>query len=619
MEELMRKLLLILLLLWPIITFSDYETPDTILVIHSYSESYNWTNRLTQGILDHQNREADIRIEYMDSKNYYSEEDIQIFHDYMVHKYSHMSFDAIITTDNHALQYVLNHRDFLGHSPVFFAGVNSIDDFDFNQHKDLYGIIESVSIEETLEAAKAMKPNFRNIHVVVDSTITGQSTRKEIDKAIDSHYNVIHYEDKTLEEIEFALRQIDDEEAIVLLAFYIVDPSGFSIDTHLMTQRITQASTVPVFGLYEFSFGHGIVGGKLLSGYEQGKRLIQLMDNYYKGQYPNNLIETNQVNYSMYDYKLIEKYALDDSKLPKDALIINKPASFLDQYKDILLYIFIVIFILFVYILALRYQVKHQTNKNIIMNQKLNEKEKLASLGEMMNRISHELNTPLGNSIITANFIRKTNNEILEEFNEGKLSKSHLIEKLTGIDYSTVMLEESLEKANELMKAFKVFSDHTDHDKESYFDLVYYVRNLIKTYAPLLHTHGHTIKFTSDESIIVYGHTKDYYRIFNHLIRNSIDHGFKNQENKTIKISMTKINGDLSITLEDNGHGVNEKTLSNIFKPLYKSEKNHHGLGLSHVKEIINNLDGKITCNSELHQSFTTKIRIPLVQSKNED
>jgi len=615
----MKKIIIILLLLWPMVIFSDNQTPERVLVIHSYSESYNWTNRLTQGILDYQPKDADIRIEYMDSKNYYSEEDLQVFHDYMAYKYSHISFDVIITTDNRALQYILEHRDFYGHTPVFFAGVNSMDDFDFSAHEDLYGIIETLSIQDTLEAAKDLKPNLRTIHVVVDSSVTGQSTRNEITKAIDSHYNLVFYDDKTLEEIEFSLRHIDDEEAIVLLAFYIVDPRGFSIDTHIMTERVTQASTVPVFGLYEFSFNFGIVGGKLLSGYEQGKRLVELMDAYYQGSYENRYIETNEVNQNMYDYELLKKFNLQTNEIPKDAIVINKPESFVERYGDILLYVTLIILILIIYIIALRYQVKHQTTKNIIMNQRLSEKEKLASLGEMMNRISHELNTPLGNSIITANYIRKTNNEILEEFNDGKLSKSHLIEKLSGIDYSTNMLEESLEKANELMKAFKVFSDHNDHDNENYFDLVYYLRNLIKTYAPLLHNQGHVIKLKTDDNIVIYGHTKDYYRIFNHLIRNSIDHGFKDLRDKTITIDLSQTNSNLVIKVSDNGIGVSEKVLDNIFKPLYKSESSHHGLGLSQVKEIVTALDGEITCQSNPNKSFTTQIKIPITKKKYEN
>jgi signal transduction histidine kinase len=235
-----------------------------------------------------------------------------------------------------------------------------------------------------------------------------------------------------------------------------------------------------------------------------------------------------------------------------------------------------------------------------------------------MNRISHELNTPLGNSIITANYIRKTNNEILEEFNDGKLSKSHLIEKLSGIDYSTNMLEESLEKANDLMKAFKVFSDHTDHDNENYFDLVYYLKNLIKTYAPLLHNQGHVIKLRADDNIVIYGQTKDYYRIFNHLIRNSIDHGFKDLRNKTITIDISQSDSNLVIKVSDNGIGVNEKALNNIFKPLYKSENSHHGLGLSQVKEIVTALDGEIICQSSPNKSFTTQIKIPITKKKYE-
>ena len=608
----MRKILLTFIILLSFVAYSDTNSPKSILVINSYNEGYNWTNQLTKGILENQPADADLRIEYMDGKNYYAAEDLEAFHQYMVYKYKNITFDSILITDDLALNYILEYRDFYNNAPVFFAGINSADNYDFDKHDNLYGIIEKVSIEETIETVRSLKPSLRTIHVVVDSSPTGEATKTEILKVLDSHYTVIFYDDKTIEEIEFNLKSIDDKDTIVLLAFYVVDPRGISFDTHIMSERITNASSVPVFGLYNFSFGYGIVGGKLISGYEQGKRMMEILNEYYLGYYTENHIESSESNIHKYDYNRLRYFDLNVNKLPNNFVIVNQPESFFSEHKVVILYSLIIIMVLIIYILLLNYQVKFQTNKNVLFNKKLNESDKLASLGEMMYRISHELNTPLGNSITTASYISKINNDLIEEFNEGKLSKSHLLERLSNIEYSSELLITSLDQANDLMNAFRIFSEHNDNDVMTSFDLTYYLKNLIKTYYPLLNNHGHHIILTADETMIIAGQTKDYYKIFNHLIRNSIEHGFTSLENKEIHIDLKHVKKEIIISYNDNGIGVPEKELNNILKPLYGSRnKNSLGLGLSQVNEVVMKLHGNIKCHSQPNEGLTIKITIP--------
>ncbi|MCH4889132.1 HAMP domain-containing histidine kinase [Acidaminobacter sp. JC074] len=610
----MKKILLILLAFMFSFTLAEGQNPERILIINSYNEGYNWTSETMNGIMDTIDQNLDVRVEYMDAKNFYSDEDIRAFHKLMVHKYSDLKIDAIITTDDAAFKYAINNRDFYGNAPIFFVGINSADAYNFDDYQNVYGIIEEVSIEETIDTATTLMPVLRTIHVVADSSPTGQSTTAEIKKKLSSHFNVVYYDNKTLDEIEFALRQIDDPNAIVLLAFYIVDPIGTSYDTNIMTERITQASTVPVFGLYDFSFNHGIVGGKLTSGYEHGKAINTIMTNYFAGELKDNLIKTFDANLHKYDYSALKAAGFTDRHLPENSLIINKPQSFIERHANVIWASVLIVTILVVYILVLRYQVKYQHQKNVLYNSKLDEADQMASLGQMINRISTELNEPLGNSLTNASYIVKSNEQLLNQFNDGKLSKSLLLEKLNHIEYSSDMLMKSLTSANELISAFQVFSDHHENDDTDKFDLNFYLKNLITTYAPLLSTHKHRIILISKDNLIIKGKKREYYKIFNNLIQNSIEHGFKGLEHKEIRIELIQKQETLLINYHDNGNGIQEKELNNIFKPLYSMKgKEHHGLGLSQIKDIVSSHKGTISCHSTPHEGFFLKIELPLL------
>lgn len=613
----MKKSIFVLIILLLInISYSETQEPESVLIINSYNESYNWTNKMMDGLLENLDQTLDIRIEYMDAKNRYQEEDLELFSTIMEYKYNNHDFDAIIVTDDYAFQYVLkNQKTLFKDAPIFFAGVNSKEGYDFDSLNNVFGIVEKASISETIEVAQTLNPNLREIHFIVDQSVSGKKTQIEAFEALDAHFNVIVYDNKTLDEITYKLNKIQSDDAIVLLAYYIVDPRGIFHDTNVMTKKISDASNIPVYGLYDFSMDYGIVGGKLISGYEQGKRITEIMDNYFLGKYNKQYIETNQSNTHKYDYNELDALDLNHKLLPYESLIYHMPATFFNRHKSVILSSFAIGFVLLLYILILRKQVSFHTKRNIIYNHQLNESDKLASLGEMINRIAHELNTPLGNSITTASYIEKLNHDLIEHYNSGKLSKATLLENLNHIEYSTDLLTTSLNSANELMTAFRIFSEHNEKDSVVTFDLKYYLQNLLKTYNPLLTIHHNKILLSGADNIFIVGETKDYYKIFNHLIRNSIEHGFENLENKEIRIDVSKTKKELIINYSDNGIGIPEKDANLIFKHFYSSKTdNHFGLGLSQVNEIIARLHGNIKFHKDTQDGVFIEIVIPLIK-----
>ncbi|MCL5090913.1 MAG: cell wall metabolism sensor histidine kinase WalK [Patescibacteria group bacterium] len=92
--------------------------------------------------------------------------------------------------------------------------------------------------------------------------------------------------------------------------------------------------------------------------------------------------------------------------------------------------------------------------------------------------------------------------------------------------------------------------------------------------------------------------------------------------NKTIEITSRKNDGQLLLSIEDRGMGIEEKNLPHIFDRFYRadvarSKENVHGygLGLSIAQKIITNHHGSITVKSKVNQGSTFTIALPLQQS----
>ena len=90
-------------------------------------------------------------------------------------------------------------------------------------------------------------------------------------------------------------------------------------------------------------------------------------------------------------------------------------------------------------------------------------------------------------------------------------------------------------------------------------------------------------------------------RVLNNLIYNALVH---NDKNISIVVSVYK-KDKIYISISDNGNGISEKDLENIFDRYYRGTNTGEahkgsGLGMSIAKEIVNAHNGDITINSIL-------------------
>ena len=105
------------------------------------------------------------------------------------------------------------------------------------------------------------------------------------------------------------------------------------------------------------------------------------------------------------------------------------------------------------------------------------------------------------------------------------------------------------------------------------------------------------------------------FTILNNLIINSID---ASNENGTIKVQQTTKNQMLVLIVEDAGKGIDEEILPFIFNPGFTTKFDEHtgdastGIGLPHIKNIVDDLNGTIDINSIVGRGTKFIISLPL-------
>lgn len=99
--------------------------------------------------------------------------------------------------------------------------------------------------------------------------------------------------------------------------------------------------------------------------------------------------------------------------------------------------------------------------------------------------------------------------------------------------------------------------------------------------------------------------------ILNNIISNSIR--YRNGKDPVIKVNVIINHNQAVLAIQDNGKGIGEEHLPNIYKMFYRATDDGagSGLGLYIVKEAIDKLNGHIDIESEVGKGTTVKFNIP--------
>ena len=82
-------------------------------------------------------------------------------------------------------------------------------------------------------------------------------------------------------------------------------------------------------------------------------------------------------------------------------------------------------------------------------------------------------------------------------------------------------------------------------------------------------------------------------------------------ENGIISIEVLEINDNIEIYIRDNGTGIDENDIPNLFKPYFSKRQGGTGLGLAIVKKIVEEHSGTITAGNNEAGGAYFKIILP--------
>ncbi len=222
---------------------------------------------------------------------------------------------------------------------------------------------------------------------------------------------------------------------------------------------------------------------------------------------------------------------------------------------------------------------------------KLVQTAKLASLGSMVAGIAHELNTPIGNSVLTASGLAYQTNALAQAIGTGAMKRSSLSLFLTSALNACNLISRNLQRASELVSEFKQIAVNQNNELRQHFSLAQVISETISDFHARLHEASIVVRAEIPEFLQLNSYQAPISQIFHALFENALLHAFEDKTDGVIQISChrdPKMEGWITLSFADNGKGIDPDKLERIFDPFFttKMASGNVGLGLA----IANNL-----------------------------
>ena len=264
--------------------------------------------------------------------------------------------------------------------------------------------------------------------------------------------------------------------------------------------------------------------------------------------------------------------------------------------------------------------------KELELDAKIN--EGLIATGKLAGWLAHEIRNPLSAINTSIDILNSENRKFAGDV---KISGDDF-NKLTEIIKAETIRLESLVKdflgfVNTKTKTFNIniIDNSVNFEYFNLYDFSEYIISQFKS------SEDYNIVNRIDSKINIFFEKYRLQQIFVNIIENaaaSIKSKYKNCGNNKrgkIRISSIEISGDflieqnkvdncLIVKFYDNGEGIGEDIIKNIFKPLFTTKKNGTGLGLSIVKSILDNFNGNISIKSKKNKGTLINIKLPLYE-----
>jgi signal transduction histidine kinase len=241
--------------------------------------------------------------------------------------------------------------------------------------------------------------------------------------------------------------------------------------------------------------------------------------------------------------------------------------------------------------------------------------EKLASLGQMVAGVAHEINTPLGICVTATSHLVQELKLTKEELAAGEMTEDSLNAFFEVVDQSLRIMTTNTQRAAALVRSFKQVAVDQSSDNIRKFNLCKYVGEILLSLQPKLKGRPVALAVDCPSDLEVDTFPGAVSQIVTNMVVNSLVHGFERDQPGNITIRARLEDDDMvAFDYGDDGAGMDADTLDKMFDPFFTTKRGSGGSGLgAHIlyNLVTGSLGGTLRVESSPGKGLRYYLRFP--------
>lgn len=232
------------------------------------------------------------------------------------------------------------------------------------------------------------------------------------------------------------------------------------------------------------------------------------------------------------------------------------------------------------------------------MQLQLQRRERLAEMGEMMARLSHQVRTPLSTAML---YLSQYHNPALDPYKQG----AYVDKSLARLRHIEQMIREMMMFAHG--GEFSLAPIHFDE----------LIDDLQRTLAPHLERVGAVFELDITPGICIEGNKVALSSALQNLVMNALEHA---NEQPRIRLVVGNVdNQQITLCIEDNGPGIARERWQEVFMPFMTTRSDGTGLGLPVVRSVVENHGGSVQVVESTLGGAAFLLTLPAVNEVNNE
>jgi signal transduction histidine kinase/ligand-binding sensor domain-containing protein len=242
--------------------------------------------------------------------------------------------------------------------------------------------------------------------------------------------------------------------------------------------------------------------------------------------------------------------------------------------------------------------------------------EKMASLGQLVAGVAHEINTPVGIAITAASHLQELAAEGNAKLADNRLTRADLARWKEEVEEASRLILGSLTRAGTLIASFKQVSVDQSSGQRRRFRLREFLGEVQTALQPTLRRTPHQLAIHCEDRIELDSYPGALFQILTNLINNTIMHAFADGQSGEMRIDATIADGVVELRFSDTGRGMDADVANRAFDPFFTTRRGSggSGLGLHVVHNLVTQLlAGDIELKTAPGAGTTFVLRFPAV------